>query len=90
MKTIYKPEHFKEMRKRLGYSAGDVARRISTPLERVRQWESGSAVPEVEDLAKLQVLFQQAQVCCQDVQVLSLTEMEMQQKSLDQIQATLI
>lgn len=90
MKTIYKPEQFKEMRKKLGYGAADVARRINAPLERVKEWEAGLATPENEDLAKLQALFQQAQVCCQDVQTLSLTEMEMHQKSLDQMQATVI
>ena len=90
MKTIYKPEHFKEMRKRLGYGAADVARRINASLDQVKQWEAGVATPGHEELAKLQALFLQAQVCCHDVQVLSLTEMEMQQKSLDQVQSTVL
>lgn len=87
MKTVYKPEHFKELRKRLGYSAGDVARRLHAPIESVKSWEAGLAQPGSEDLGKLEILFQQAQLCCHDMQASSLTEVEMQKTSVDQIQS---
>ncbi|MFN7904536.1 MAG: helix-turn-helix transcriptional regulator [Pseudobdellovibrionaceae bacterium] len=86
MSTGFKSEHLKELRQRLGYSAADVARRVQVPLETVKAWELCSAIPSVEYIAKLEVLFQQAQLCSQDMQTLSVTEMEMQQRSLDQIQ----
>lgn len=85
MHALYKPEHFKELRKRLGYSAGDVARRIQAPLEKVKEWEAGVSQPYGEEIVKLEMLFQQAELCCQDLQVFSVTEVEMQKNSVDQM-----
>jgi DNA-binding transcriptional regulator YiaG len=87
MHALYKPEHFKELRKRLGYSAGDVARRIQSPLEKVKDWEAGISQPNSEEIAKLEILFQQAQLSCHELQTSSVTEVEMQKNSVDQMQS---
>ncbi len=86
MKLDYRPEDLKELRKRLGFSFADVARRISAPLEDVKKWEMGVLKPSDESLAKLEILFHQAQLCCQDVQTSAINEKELLQTSLNQIQ----
>ncbi len=76
----------KSLRLRLGWSQGDLARRLSCSSTEVEKWENGSKIPAMNFLNELFLVEKQAEACSYEVHALPLAETLCDQKALGQIE----
>ena len=54
MRRQYTPNEIKRLRKRMGFTLAQMAKRIDVALETYHRWEKGSFQPNLESFLKLQ------------------------------------
>jgi transcriptional regulator with XRE-family HTH domain len=80
----WNPEHIVTLRRRLGWSKSDLARRLHCETTEVEAWEQGSPVTTaVQGL--LEVISRQADACFDEVKYSPVAECELDKTSLSQI-----
>lgn len=90
MANPWKPESLRELRLRLGFSQCDLARQLSTSTEMIRFWEEGKEEITTECSSQLHVLFNQAEMCSNEVYGQPLAENELEKNDLGQIESSTI
>lgn len=80
----WNPEHIVTLRRRLGWSKADLARRLHCETTEVEAWELGSPVTaSVQGL--LEVISRQADACFDEMKYTPVAECELDKSSLNQI-----
>lgn len=79
-------ETIKSLRLRLGWSQGDLARRLGCASTDVDSWEKGVMTPSPEFLNGMFLIAKQADVCSHEVQFSPLAENHCDQHALAQIE----
>ena len=74
-----------QLRKRLGWTVHDLSRRLGVETKVVQSWEIGSAQPDLESLAQLQYLSNQAGSNSFHIQASAAIETFMFETQVDQI-----
>lgn len=78
-------ETIRSLRLRLGWSKSDLARRLKCSSAEVEAWEEGGQSLSPHFKGELEMLYFQAEACCDEVQFTPVAEAELDKKSLDQI-----
>lgn len=77
-------EQIRSLRRRLGWSHADLARRLGVQVESIHQWEKGEAVPQ-EVTNDLEVIFNQAEVAAVEISQLTQVESTLVKRELESI-----
>jgi DNA-binding XRE family transcriptional regulator len=78
-------EKIKELRRRLGWSFSDLARRMETPSQTVLGLENGDLLPSPEQIQVFDILQKQAEGAAQDTICASLADLYFEQNENGQI-----
>lgn len=78
-------ESLRTLRLRLGWSRCDLARRLQCSSEEIEMWEEGSCDIHASFIVHLELIFRQAQTCCDEVKLTPVAENECEKKALEQI-----
>jgi transcriptional regulator with XRE-family HTH domain len=77
----------KNLKRRMGWTSTDLARRLGVNHEEIEIWESGQSSPSSDQLSRIEFLFRQARICSNEVKTAPIAENEMEQTHLDQLRA---
>lgn len=75
----------RSLRLRLGWTQADLARRLQCSSYEINEWENGSTVVDGHFRGKLEIIFRQAETCCDEVQNTPRAEVELSKNFLEQI-----
>ncbi|MGZ3772410.1 MAG: helix-turn-helix domain-containing protein [Pseudobdellovibrionaceae bacterium] len=78
-------ESVRSLRLRLGWSRCDLARRLHCSSEEIEMWEEGKCEIHMSFFSPLELIFRQAQVCCDEVKLVPVAENECEKMALEQI-----
>lgn len=78
-------EEIRTLRRRLGWTQADLARRLNLSSLLVDHWEEGAQVPTDSVQQQLEFLSHQALLCNEEVHFLPVAEQECDRESIDQI-----
>jgi len=84
--STWNKDAIKSLRRRLGWSQGDLARRLSCASTEVESWENGSHTPAMNFLNELFLIAKQADACSHEVHASPLAETLCDQQALGQIE----
>lgn len=73
------------LRRRMGWTSSDLARRLGVKVAEVELWEQGSTPDDHDVLSRLEFLFHQAELCSDEVKSGPLAEDLLDRESLDQV-----
>lgn len=82
---VWNKETVRVLRRRLGWSQSDLARRLRCEPHFIEDIESGACDPTVEYCQILELISHQAEECCDQVQNIARAEKILDQDSLGQI-----
>lgn len=75
----------RSLRLRLGWTQADLARRLQCSSTEINEWEQGSTLVDGHVKGKLEIIFRQAETCCDEVQNIPRAEVELSKNFLEQI-----
>lgn len=75
----------RSLRLRLGWTQADLARRLQCSSIEINEWEQGSTLVDGHFKGKLEIIFRQAETCCDEVQKIPQAEVELSKNFLEQI-----
>lgn len=75
----------KSLRRRMGWTSSDLARRLGVGSKEIEIWEGGRDPQDPRLLSQLEFLFRQAEVCCDEIRRGALAESILDESSLGQI-----
>lgn len=84
--STWNKDAIRSLRLRLGWSQGDLARRLSCASTEVELWENGSNTPALNFLNELFLIAKLADACREEVQASPLAETLCDQQALGQIE----
>ncbi len=82
---IWNKETVRVLRRRLGWSKSDLARRLRCPSDFIENIEAGLSEPSSEYCQILELISHQAEECCDQVQNTARAEIILDQDTLGQI-----
>jgi len=82
---VWNKETVRVLRRRLGWSQSDLARRLHCPSHFIEEIESGQSLPTDQYCQILELISHQAEECCDQVQNTARAEKILDQDSLGQI-----
>lgn len=88
MENIWDANRIRGLRRRLGWSQSDLARRLSCDSSFVQGWEEESSSPSEVQVQTLQMIFQQAEIVALEMTQSVQAEATLKQKDLDFIQVS--
>lgn len=78
------------LRRRMGWTSSDLARRLGVTSGEVELWETGALPTDSEILNRIEFLFRQAEVCSEEVKNGPQSEHALEEKHLDQINVDIV
>lgn len=78
-------ESLRELRLRMGWSRSDLARRLNCSTELIESFEEGRLSVTALLRGELELLWYQAEACCEEVRYTPVAENELEKTSLEQI-----
>lgn len=81
----WNPISIRSLRLRLGWTQADLARRLQCSSTEINEWEQGSTLIEGHFKGKLEIIFRQAEACCDELQNIPRAEAELSKNFLEQI-----
>lgn len=73
------------LRRRMGWTSSDLARRMGVKVSEVEIWEQGKAPSNPDVLSRLEFLFRQAEMCSDEVKAAPIAEDFLDRESLGQV-----
>lgn len=74
------------LRRRMGWTSSDLARRLGVKVSEVEIWEQGSTPSSPDVLSRLEFLFRQAEICSDEVKAAPIAEDLLDRESLGQVE----
>lgn len=82
---VWNGEKIRELRRRLGWSPSDLARRLQVESQIVINWEMGQSTPVDEMSQNLELIAHQAEAQAEEMQQTPLAEILLDESRTDQI-----
>ncbi len=82
---IWNPERIRTLRRRLGWSQSDLARRLKTESFSVQSWEEGTTAPANQHVQSLELIFNQAELSALEITQTTQAECTLRQRELESI-----
>lgn len=77
------------LRRRMGWTSSDLARRLGVAAKDVEIWENGKQELQDPDVInRIEFLFRQADMCCEEVKAGPISEIALEDGGLGQIDST--
>jgi len=77
------------LRRRMGWTSSDLARRLGVAATEIEIWESGKQELQDPDvLNRIEFLFRQADMCCEEVKTVPISEIALEDGGLGQIDSS--
>lgn len=83
MENIWDASKIRGLRRRLGWSQSDLARRLSCDSSSVRGWEEEAKAPSESHVQTLQMIFQQAELVALEMTQSAQAEATLKEKHLE-------
>src|SRR5262245_36091928 len=75
------------LRRRMGWTSSDLARRLGVPSADIEIWEKGNSKPEESEVVtRIEFLFRQADICCDEVRSIPMAENFLEESHLGQVE----
>ena len=81
----WNPEKIKKLRKRMGWSQADLARKLSIDCKTIQSWEDGFSCPLDFQLNGLEMISMHADQSAEDLSFSTEAELQMEELHIDQI-----
>jgi ribosome-binding protein aMBF1 (putative translation factor) len=86
---VVAPDAIKDMRKRMGWTASDLARRMNSNSEEIAKWEAGESFPNVSQQRLLDLLLKHVESLSDELQCQMLVENILDKGDLQQVEVNL-
>lgn len=81
----WNPERIRTLRRRLGWSRSDLARRLKIESLSVQSWEEGKDQPQSQHAQVLELIFNQAELSALEISQSTRAEQTLHQRELESI-----
>lgn len=79
------PENIRSLRRRLGWSQSDLARRMQIETSHISDWEAGKELPKKDQQQTLELIFKQAELAALEIVQSTRAEWSLRQRDLESI-----
>ncbi|MBX2988771.1 MAG: helix-turn-helix transcriptional regulator [Bdellovibrionaceae bacterium] len=80
--------NLRALRRRMGWTSSDLARRLNVSSSEIEQWENGQRPDNQDVITRIEFLFRQADMCCDEVKNNAMAESFLEESDLDQVDVT--
>ena len=83
----WSPESIKDLRRRMGWSQSDLARRLKLELGHIQDWESGTLLPLETKIQELDSLLREAEVTSEELFQSAIVDQYFEEANVTQIES---